>query len=440
LSTATATTSYASYFQKFTLEERQRRLSLLTPAEQEYLQYVWEFWARPNQLPPGGDWDIWVIWAGRGYGKTRSGGEFIRAREAQGYGRFLLVADDAKDARDIMIEGDSGILRLYPKHSRPKYIPSQAKIEWPSGAIAILYSASDPESLRGPQGDTAWCDEPGKWTYQQRAWDNLMFGMRIGTDPRTVVTGTPTPTPVMIDLLSRSGVPGSGVVLTGGSTYENLENLAPSFRRTILKYADTRLGRQELFAELLMDVEGALWSHRLIDQWRVKEAPELARVVVAVDPAISAEVGSNETGIVVVGADEDKHGYVLDDLSGIYKPAEWAKKVVYAYTHWQADYVVAEGNQGGDMVKYTIQHEKELEGVRVPVEVVHASRGKYTRAEPISALYDQGRVHHVGLHPKLEDQMTSWAPGKVSPDRLDALVHGLTNILIKAKKRQLHTS
>jgi phage terminase large subunit-like protein len=268
-----------------------------------------------------------------------------------------------------------------------------------------------------------------------------MFGMRLGSDPRTVVTGTPTPTPVIRDLFERAKQPGSGVVMTGGPTDDNLANLAPSFRRIIEGYRDTRLGRQELYAELLMDVEGALWTNLLIERYRVKPeaVPDLTRIVVAVDPAITADKSSNETGIVAVGIADGpgglSHGYVLDDASGVFTPGEWAQAVVNMYRGVNADYVVAEGNQGGDMVRFTIQSADR----NVQVRIVHASRGKYTRAEPVAALYEQGRVHHVGLLPKLEDQMTSWVPGKVSPDRMDALVHGLTQLMVSGKSRALIT-
>jgi phage terminase large subunit-like protein len=403
-----------------------------------WLKYWWPFWARPQQQAPPGDWDVWFVSSGRGYGKTRAGAEWIKARVAQGYGRIVLVADDAGDARDVMVEGESGILSLYPKDQRPRYVASQAKVEWPNGATAHMYSASDPDSLRGPQGDTAWCDEIAKWTYQERAWDNLMMGMRLGTDPRTVVTGTPTNSPVVRMLFGKSERPTAlRVVKTGGPTHDNLHNLAGPFARTIEQYEGTRLGRQELYAELLLDVEGALWTYDLIERHRIglTELPELVRIVVAVDPAITAEEDSNETGIVVVGADARDHGYVLEDRSGVYTPIEWAREVNAAYVAWGADCVVAEGNQGGAMVEQTIRSS----GYRGRVRTVFASRGKFTRAEPVAAKYERGEVHHVGLLPKLEDQMTGWTPGRVSPDRMDAMVHGASFLFVTGKSRKLVT-
>jgi phage terminase large subunit-like protein len=427
--------SAASYFRSIPLEERERLFNSLTAREQANLEYDWEFWSRPNQRPPEGDWDIWLLLSGRGFGKTRTGAEYLRLRQAQGYSRMIMVADDAKDARDIMIEGESGLLSIYPKSECPRYIPSQAKVEWPNGATAILYSASDPDSLRGPQGDTAWVDELGKWKrhYQRKAWDNLMFGMRLGRDPRVVVSTTPTPTDVVKALVAQAKA-GGRVIVTGGATHENLENLAPTFARQVMQYDGTRIGRQELYAELLDDVPGALWTALMLSRARVDPAilPHFARIVVAVDPAVSATESSNETGIIVVGSFENTltrtmDAVVLEDVSGKYSPEAWARAVDKAYVRWHADRVVAEVNQGGDLVEANLRQVDRS----IPVKQIHAKRGKYLRAEPVATLYEQDRVKHAGLFPELEAQMSEWVPGEDSPDRLDALVHGITDLVIE---------
>lgn len=425
--------SQASYFRDLPFEVRQERLSLLTDEELAFLNYDWSFWARPSQLPPLGDWDIWLIMSGRGFGKTRSGAEWVKDRVDSGlYGRVMLVADDAKDARDVMIEGESGLLAIYPKADRPRYIASQAKVEWPNGATAILYSANDPESLRGPQGDTAWCDELAKWRYQRKAWDMLMFGMRLGPHPQTVVTTTPTPTPVMKELVATAKVSHT-VRITGGPTHDNLENLAPAFARQIMKYEGTRLGRQELYAELLEDVQGALWTLEMIDRCQrvYPELPDFKRIVVAVDPAVSVGKNANETGIIVVGtypepATRELVGVVLDDRSGVYSPLGWANQVNSAFKEWNADRVVGETNQGGDLIESNLKQVNPA----IPFKGIVARKGKYLRAEPVAALYEKNRVFHYTAFPELESQLTEWVAGEDSPDRLDALVHGLTDLMI----------
>lgn len=378
-----------------------------------------------------------MVLAGRGFGKTRAGAEWIHEEVQAGRaGRIALVADDAKDARDVMIEGESGLLATARPGWRPRYIPSQAKVEWDrTGATAILYSARDPESLRGPQHDKAWCDELGKWRYQRYAWDMLQMGMRLGR-PRTLVTTTPTPSDVVLELDDRSRDGSGWVVITGGPTHENLENLAPEFQRVIAGYEGTRLGRQELYAEILRDIEGALWTQETIQRGRVRGVPELLRVVVAIDPAVTSGPASNETGLVVCGLDAAtrEHGYLLADGSGRYSPGDWATRALDLYDQYAANYIVAEGNQGGDMVQATLlSAAREQRRARPKVVVVHATQGKWTRAEPVAALAERGMIHHVGLFPKLEDQLTRWVPGggQESPDRLDAYVWGFTELLVK---------
>lgn len=404
-------------------EERLDLLSSLSEAEAQSLLYDWRFWARPNQLPPEGNWRTWLLLAGRGFGKTRTGAEWVRSLVETGQAkRIALVAPTAADARDVVVEGESGILAISSPWFMPVYEPSKRRISWPNGAIATLYSADEPERLRGPQHDAAWCDELAAWRYPD-AWDMLMFGLRLGKDPRVVVTTTPKPTPIIKSLVKTKTT-----VITKGSTFDNKVNLAPAFLNQILsKYEGTRLGKQELYAEILDDNPGALWNQRMIDELRVRKYPELVRIVVAIDPAVTNDEDSDETGIVVAGIGVDGHGYVLEDLSRKDSPDGWARIAVQAYHQYQADRIVAETNNGGDMVEHTIRTVDRS----VSYKKLHASRGKLTRAEPIAALYEQGRMHHVGNFGILEDQMCSWAPGDPSPDRMDALVWAFTELMLK---------
>jgi phage terminase large subunit-like protein len=327
-----------------------------------------------------------------------------------------------------MVEGESGILATAPNWFRPVYEPSKRRLTWPNGAIATTYSADEPERLRGPQHDAAWADEAAAWRYPD-AWDMLMFGLRLGRDPRAIVTTTPKPVKLIRDLLAKDR---KDVRVTRGSTYENKANLAAAFLRQIVRrYEGTRLGRQELLAELLDDVPGALWSRLILEQTRARTAPQMQRIVVAIDPATSTEEKSDETGIIVAGLGENGHGYLLEDLSGQYSPTEWAKRAIGAYHLWKADRIVGEINQGGDMVEATL---RAVDG-NIPYRGVHASRGKAVRAEPVSALYEQKRIHHVGVLATLEDQMCGMTidfDKKVagySPDRLDAAVWAFTELL-----------
>ncbi|HEV2162208.1 MAG TPA: terminase family protein [Stellaceae bacterium] len=387
----------------------------------------WEFWARPNQLPPQGDWRVWLLLAGRGFGKTRSGAEFVRARVEAGLAsRIALVGPTASDVRDVMIEGESGLLAVAREDCRPFYEPSKRRLTWPNGAMALAFSADEPERLRGPQHDLAWCDELASWRYAA-AWDNLLLGLRLGADPRAVVTTTPKPTKLIHDLLASPGT-----VVTRGSTFDNALNLAPAFLESVVRrYRGTRLGRQELEAELLEDLPGALWSRDAIEAARANAAPDLARIVVAIDPAVSSGEGADETGIVVAGLAHDGQIYVLDDLSGRLSPRAWALKAIAAYRKFAADRIVAEVNNGGDMVEATL---RSVAG-DAPFRAVRASRGKAVRAEPVASLYEQGRVHHVGGFAALEDQLCGFTAGfdraaaGASPDRLDALVWAVTDLM-----------
>jgi predicted phage terminase large subunit-like protein len=391
------------------------------------LKNDWASKARPGQLPPPGDWKYWLQLAGRGYGKTRSGSEWVRSiAESGDYRNIGLIGPTASEIRDVMIEGPSGILAISPSWSRPEYEPSKRRITWPNGAQGIIRSADEPESLRGPNFDAAWCDELAKWRYLQTAWDNLMLALRIGRGTKCVITTTPRPVKVLRDLVKREG---DGVIITRGSTHENAANLDPEFIAEITaRYAGTRIGRQELDAEILNDVPGALWGRDQLDRLRVDEVPELSRIVVAVDPAATSGEHSDETGIVVVGIDNKGRAFVLEDRSGRFQPHEWARIAISAYRKYQADRIVAETNHGGEMVEHTIRSVDPS----VSFKAVTASRGKHTRAEPCSALYEQGRVFHVGAFLELEDQMCSFAIGAAQDhdDRVDALVWCLTELML----------
>jgi predicted phage terminase large subunit-like protein len=391
----------------------------------------WGARARPSQLLPAGDWYVWLIMAGRGWGKTLTGAQTIRQWVETGVGkRIALIGPTSADVRDVMCEGPSGLMSISPEWNRPTYEPSKRRMTWPNGAVATCYSAEEAERLRGPQHDAAWCDELGCWKYADETWNQLQLGLRVGKHPKVVVTTTPRPTRLLKTLVARAG---QGVVITRGATVENAANLAAPFLDTITaRYAGTRLGRQELEGELLEDVAGALWQRDWIDRDRASVAPELQRIVVAIDPAVSTVEGSDETGIIVAGIGRDGHGYILDDLSGRYAPHEWAAKAIAAYHKHKADRIVAEINQGGAMVEATIR----VVDSKVPFKGIHASRGKTTRAEPVAALYEQRKIHHTASFPELEDQLCSFtsdfdrARAGFSPDRLDSLVWALTELML----------
>jgi phage terminase large subunit-like protein len=409
-----------------------------TKQELELLLLTWALIARPEQLAPPGLWHVWLILAGRGFGKTRSGAEWTVGEVESGRcRRFALVGSTSADVRDIMIEGESGIMSLYasrPVDDRPIYEPSKRRITWPNGAIATAYSAEEPDRLRGPQHDGFWADELAAWDDPQATWDQLQFGLRLGERPRGVVTTTPRPLPLI-----RALVADPHVAVTRGSTYDNADNLAPAFIEAIRRaYEGTRIGRQEIDAEILADNPNALWKQVLIDSLRVTAAPlELTRVAVAVDPAVTANADSDLTGIVSGGIAPcfafpkcagAVHAFVFDDLSGIYTPAEWAAKSVGEYRKREADRLIGEVNNGGDLVEANIRSFDTT----VSYRAVRASRGKAVRAEPVSGLYEQGKVHHVGTHGKLEDEQTQWDPlaGMRSPSRMDALVWLLTDLML----------
>lgn len=405
-------------------------MASLTPEARAALNWKWRgWWARPNQLAPEGEWSTWLILAGRGFGKTRSGAEWVRERWKAGASRIALVAETAADARDVLVEGQSGILAISPKDERPLYEPSKRRLTWPNGATATLYNGTEPDQLRGPEHTDAWVDELAKYDYPQDTWDNLQFGLRLGDHPRVCVTTTPRPIKIIRDLLKSPDT-----VVTRGSTFDNLANLPPRFTTAIReKYEGTRLGRQELFAEVLDDLPGALWQRSAIDASRIKEAPEMRRVVVAVDP--SGTKGDSdegdEIGIIVVGLGIDGRGYVLADRSCKLSPDGWGRRAVQAYHEFNADRIVAERNFGGAMVEHVIRTIDRS----VSYKEVTASRGKVVRAEPVAALYEQSRVSHVGSFDLLEDQMCQMGAegyvGEGSPDRLDALVWGLSELMLR---------
>jgi predicted phage terminase large subunit-like protein len=390
----------------------------------------WSLKARPEQLAPPGDWwSVWLLLAGRGFGKTRAGIGWVRQQKLAGRGRIALVAPTSADLRDVLVEGPSGVLATSPNHDRPTYEPSKRRIVWNNGAIATTYSAEEAERLRGPEHDAAYCDELGAWP-DPTVWDMLMFGLRVGQNPRACVTTTPKPTKLIRQLVAREG---KDVALTRGRTADNEANLSPVFLSQIVgRYAGTRMGRQELDGELLEDTPNALWRREWLDRDRVANAGHMPRIVVAIDPAISNHEGSDLTGIVVCGVGEDQHAYVLEDLSGKYGPDQWARVAVNAYHRWCADRIVAEANQGGQMVESVLRQVEK----NIPYRAVHASRGKAIRAEPISALFEQGRCHIVGTLPELEDELCAFSSGLdrasagYSPDRLDAMVWALSDLMI----------
>jgi predicted phage terminase large subunit-like protein len=337
-----------------------------------------------------------------------------------------LIGATADDARDVMIEGESGILEICPPGERPEYLPSKRRLEWPNGAKSLIFTADEPERLRGKQHQRLWGDELAAWRYQE-SFDQAMFGLRLpGQSVRALFTTTPKPVRAVRDLLAADGC-----VITRGTTYENAANLAPEYiQQVVRRYEGTRLGRQELLGELLDDVPGALWNRPRLDELRVRTAPEMRRVVVALDPAMTSGDDADETGIIVAGKGEDGDAYILADLSGRYTPMAWARRAIDAYAEYRADRIVAEVNAGGEMVEHTLR----TVDATIPYRAVHASRGKRIRAEPVAALYEQGKAHHVGSFPALEDQMCGFTPDGYdgSPDRVDALVWALTELDLHA--------
>ena len=414
-------------------------LNQLTPAQIAVLPYLFDFWALPHQLPPKGDWRTWVIMGGRGAGKTRAGAEWVRTMvegprpSIPGHARRMaIVAETMDQAREVMVFGESGIMAVSPRDRRPEWIATRRLLVWPNGAQAQLFSAHDPESLRGPQFDAVWADELAKWRKGGDTWDMLQFGLRLGDHPKACVTTTPRRAAVLRDLLDLPST-----VVTHAPTQANRANLAPSFIAEVeARYGGTSLGRQEIEGVLLDDVDGALWRVDQLAGVQADHLPPCSRVVVAIDPPGTSHKGSDQCGIIVAGVvvDGPPHqwrAYILADLSmSAARPLDWAQAAVDGMRRFGGDRLVAEVNQGGDMVEAVLRQVDPL----VSYRSVHASKGKIARAEPIAALYEQGRVHHARGLAQLEDQMcqmtTQGYVGRGSPDRVDALVWALYDLMI----------
>lgn len=432
-------------------------LGSLTPTQLEELRFDWKFWARPDQLEPPGKWKVWIPLAGRGWGKTRCGAEWVRHRIKSGDGRVACVAPTRGDVRRVMVEGESGLLNVCWKGDKtykgkeigfPTWSPTNNTMTWSNGAVAQFYSAEDPERLRGPQHHSAWCDEICAWNNLEETWDMLQFTMRLGKNPRILITTTPKPVKLLRNLLKPENIESGRVYKTTGSSYDNKDNID---LEALQQYEGTRLGRQELYAEILDEAAGALWNRKMIDDAqfflpedciklsedgsldfdasRVEFSKTLQKIVVSVDPAVTANEESDLTGIMVAGVDINGTAYIIEDATDMYMPEQWATKVVDLYNKYEADIVVAEKNQGGEMVKHTLRTVDDT----LPIKLVHASRGKFARAEPVSSLYERGKIKHLKYLEKLEEQMVTWEPlGSIgSPDRLDAMVWAITNLLLK---------
>ncbi|MGQ0671679.1 MAG: DNA-packaging protein [Hyphomicrobium sp.] len=416
-----------------------RSLAALSAEELDHLARDWALWARDDQWPPEcaeGEppWRVWVILGGRGAGKTRAGAEWVRAKalgrlagEAAPAARIALVGETLAEVRRVMIEGVSGLLAIHAEHERPVLEAGKGQLTWPNGSIAQMFSAENPDGLRGPQFDCAWCDEVAKWRLMEETWDNLQLGLRLGEAPQVVVTTTPRTVPLLKRIIADAAT-----VTTRAATAANAANLAPGFIAEMnRRYAGSVLGRQELLGEIVDERSGSLWRRAWIEASRVARAPDLSSVVVAVDPPVTATAASDACGIVVAGLGVDRRAYIVADrtVQGR-EPHQWARAVVAAYGDFMADRVVAETNQGGDLVATLIRHVDE----NVPVRQVKATRGKWLRAEPVAALYAEGRVSHVGGFDALEDQMCAFGADGLSksrsPDRLDALVWALTDLMI----------
>ena len=410
-------------------------LSLLSRDELDRSRWHWSLWARNEQLPPPGDWRVWLILAGRAFGKTRAGAEWVRMiARTDPDARIALIGASLGDARAVMVEGESGLLSVGAPDRAPKFEPSLRRLTWNNGAQATIYGAAEPEALRGPQHSHAWCDELGKWDLSanraERCWDNLLLGLRLGEHPRVLATTTPRAVPLLRRLLAEEA--GGDVIVTRGASRANIANLPLRFLKDMEKtYGQSALGRQELEGEMLYDLPGALWTRALIEQSRVARVPAMTRVIVGVDPPASAH--GDACGIIVCGLGDDGFAYVQADLT-VEKasPERWARAVANASATWLADRVVAEANQGGEMVASVLRAANST----LPIKLVHARHGKGARAEPVAALYECGRVRHTGTFPQLEDELCGLmvggeyrGPGR-SPDRADACVWALTELML----------
>jgi len=419
-------------------------LAQLSPNKAEDLRYNWKFWARPEQIAPEGNWNTWLILAGRGFGKSRAGTEWVREMVKQGHKRIALVTATNSDIERVAITGESGFLNSCWKGDKtykgepmglPNWSPTKRTLTWANGAQLQAFSAEEPERLRGPQFSAAYCDELCAWNKDRATWEQLQFTLRLGKHPQVCIATTPKPTKLIRELLKNPKT-----AVTYGSTFDNSANLAATYLESVKsQFEGTRLGRQELYAEILDESAGALWTREMLEECEidiedtVEFSKTLLRIVVAVDPAVSSNAESDMTGIVVAGMDINGVCYVLEDATDRLSPEGWAAKAIDLYHKYGADRIVYERNQGGDMVKYTFKTVDET----VPLKAVHASRGKYARAEPIAALYERGRVKHVRGLDELETQMVTWEPlgSSGSPDRLDAMVWSITELALKGISR-----
>lgn len=412
-------------------------LAGLSRNEAPFLAREWQVWARDDQMPPEGQWTTWLMLGGRGAGKTRAGAEWVRGMAlgrrpfaSEPAGRIALIGQTLKDVREVMVEGVSGLMGVHAWNERPRHEVSRRRLVWANGTVAEMFSAEEPDSLRGPQFAAAWCDELAKWRYPQATWDMLQFALRLGDRPRQTVTTTPRPIPLIKALMASPGTR-----LSRATTAMNAHNLAPGFLDAVVgTYAGTRLGRQELDAEILDDRPDALWSRATIEAARVGKAPQLSRTVVAVDPPAASSDGADACGIIAAGLGADGRAYVLADetVAGL-KPTAWARRAIALYERLGADRLVVEVNQGGEMAEAVLRQVEP----GIAISAVRASRGKWTRAEPVAALYEQGRVAHAGALPELEDEMCDFgsdglSSGK-SPDRVDALVWALTALMLRGR-------
>jgi phage terminase large subunit-like protein len=417
-----------------TAAERRQRLASLTPREREAVWFDWRFWAREDQLPPDGDWIYWLILAGRGAGKTRAGAEAVRAW-VRTYPIVNLIGPTADDVRDVMVLGESGLIACCAPDERPRYLRASARLSWPNGATSQLFSAEEPDRLRGKQHMKLWCDELAAWRHAE-TFEQALLGLRLGDRPQAVITTTPRPIKLIKQLLEDKDA-----IVTRGATFDNAAFLAEAFlKRIVARYEGRAIGRQELFAEILEETPGALWTRELIERHRIagSAAPgEYAEIVVAVDPPATTGARADECGIIVAAKAANGRLYVLADLSSQGDtPAVWAGRVVAAYRNYRANRVVAEVNNGGAMVADVLRQTEP----NLPVRSVTATRGKFLRAEPIAAAYERGMVHHVGVFPKLEDQLCALTSdfdarsAGYSPDRADALVWAIADLIATDRK------
>lgn len=390
--------------------------------------YDWPSWARPEQMMPDGEWRTWLLLGGRGSGKTRPACEAVRELARDPHAVIALVGPTSADVRQVMIEGESGILNVCPAEERPRWQPSVRRLSFPSGAVAFTYSAEEPERLRGPQHSAAYLDELAAYSDPKALWDLLLPGLRLGRNPRRIVSTTPKPVKFLHDLIADPGTRVSRM-----KTWDNRANLPDAYIDELQRiYGGTRIGRQELEGELLDEAEGALWRRARIEDLRVRKAPEMTRIVIAIDPAVTSGPDSDETGIIAAGLGIDGEGYVLADKSCRLPPDQWASRAISLYDAVEADKIIAEANNGGDLISSVLMTVRR----NIPFEKINASRGKVVRAEPVAALYEQGRVHHCGGFPELEDEMVNFVLGGLtkSPNRADALVWALTWLMMKPAK------